>query len=149
MLSDMKDKTLGRAELIEPIIVSGKCLGIKLLSVYDFMICTKMLQKLTEELTSQGFEKKFCLTICDKACLVAMCLYDSKGQKIFKNGFSALKGLTPEELNILYEEYLKLQKKILKRDKITYDILECVKKYRYKKSLENSEKFKPDKKETG
>ena len=149
MSNNMKDKVLGRVNLIEPVIVSGKCFGIKLLSVYDFMLCTKMLEELTQEFMLQGFDEKFCSNICEKACVVARCVYDLKGQKIFKNGFSALKGLTPDELQILYKEYVKLQKKILRRDKITYNILECVKKYRYKKSLENSEKFTHDEKETG
>ncbi len=147
MSENMKNKAPGRVNLIEPVIVSGKCFGIKLLSVYDFMICTKMLRELTEELTPQGFEKKLCLNICERACIIAMCLYDSKRQKIFKDGFSVLKSLTPDELHFLYREYVKLQKKILKRDKITYNILESVKKYKYKKSIENSEKFIPDVKE--
>ncbi len=138
MSENIKNKAVGRAALTEPVIVSGKCFGIKLLSIYDFMLCTKMLQELTEELMSQAFDKKLCLNICEKACLVAMCLYDSKGQKIFKDGFSVLKSLTPDELYFLYQEYIKLQKKILKRDKITYSILENVKKHGYKKLLENS-----------
>lgn len=140
-------KALGRTELIEPVIVSGKCFGIKLLSVYDFMLCTKMLKELVENFALQGFDKKLCLNICERACVISMCLYDSKSQKIFKNGYSVLKSLTPDELHFLYREYVKLQNKILRRDKITYNILESVKKYRYKKLFENSEKVMPDAKE--
>ncbi len=133
MLENIKDKTPGRAALMEPVIISGKCFGIKLLSVYDFMLCTKMLRELTEEFTLWGFDKKFCSDICERACVVSLCLHDLKGNKIFSSGISALKNLTSYELRLFYNEYIKLQRKILRRDKVTYDILESVKK-RYKKT---------------
>ena len=38
---------VGRANLLEPIIVSGKYFNIKLLSAYDFMLCTKISKKFT------------------------------------------------------------------------------------------------------
>ena len=119
--------SVGRANLLEPIIVSGKYFNIKLLSAYDFMLCTKMLDKLTEMFINQNFEKNLTNNICQCACLVSMCLYNSKKQKVFGSPMDTLKNLTPSEIFLIYSEYKKLIKKIYNKDKISYSILEKVK----------------------
>ena len=119
---------IGRTNLLEPIIVSGKYFNIKLLSAYDFMLCTKMLDEFTQILISQNFEKNLSNNICQYACLVSMCLYNSKKQKVFDSPMDALKNLTPSEIFLIYSEYQKLLKKIYNKDKISYNILEKVKK---------------------
>ncbi len=118
---------IGRANLLEPIIVSGKCFNIKFLSAYDFMLCTKMLTEFTETLINQNFEKNLLNNICEYACLVSMCLYNSKNQKVFDSPIDVLKNLTPSEIFLIYSEYQKLVKKIYNKDKISYSILEKVK----------------------
>ncbi|MBR0423181.1 MAG: hypothetical protein IJJ04_00850 [Clostridia bacterium] len=120
---------VGRANLLEPIIVSGKYFNIKLLSAYDFMLCTKMLDELTKMFINQNFEKKLSNNICQYACLVSLCLYNSKKQKVFNSPIDALKNLTPSEIFLIYSEYKKLLKKIYNKDKISYSILEKVKKH--------------------
>ncbi len=118
---------VGRANLLEPIIVSGKYFNIKLLSAYDFMLCTKILKEFTEMLINQNFEKNLLNNICEYACLVSMCLYNSKSQKVFDSPIDVLKNLTPNEIFLIYSEYQKLVKKIYNKDKISYSILEKVK----------------------
>ena len=118
---------VGRANLLEPIIVSGKYFNIKLLSAYDFMLCTKIFKKFTQMLINQDFEKELSSNICQCACLVSMCLYNSKRQKVFGSPMDALKNLTPDEIFLIYSEYKKLLKKIYNKDKISYGILEKVK----------------------
>ena len=118
---------VGRANLLEPIIVSGKYFNIKLLSAYDFMLCTKIFKKFTQMLINQDFEKELSSNICQCACLVSMCLYNSKRQKVFGSPRDALKNLTPDEIFLIYSEYKKLLKKIYNKDKISYGILEKVK----------------------
>lgn len=128
MHKNEKNKTFRNLSLTEPIIVSGKYFGIKLLSAYDFMLCSKMVDKLTAYLLFEGFDKTLSYGISEKACVVAMCLYDSENSKIFKNGLEVLKNLTPDEIKFVYTEYVKLIKKIIKRDKIARGILENIKK---------------------
>ncbi|MBQ6142909.1 MAG: hypothetical protein IJI84_00185 [Clostridia bacterium] len=118
---------VGRAHLLEPIIVSGKYFNIKLLSAYDFMLCTKISKKFTQMLINQDFEKELSSNICQCACLVSMCLYNSQRQKVFSSPMDALKNLTPCEIFLIYSEYKKLLKKIYNKDKISYGILEKVK----------------------
>lgn len=118
---------VGRANLLEPIIVSGKYYNIKLLSAYDFMLCTKILKKFTQILINQNFEKNLSNNICEYVCLVSMCLYNSKRQKVFASPMEVLKNLTPSEIFLIYSEYQKLIKKISAKDKISYNILKKVK----------------------
>ena len=125
--------SFGRVGLVEPIIASGKSLGIKLLSVYDFLHCEVMYRNLVNKLTEQNMDETLCKNVCEQACLIAMCLYDSKNERVFNDGLSALLGLTPEELQHIYGEYEKLNKKIIKFDKITYDVLENVKTKEFEK----------------
>ena len=128
----------GRVGLIEPVIASGKSLGIKLLSVYDFLRCEVIYRNLVNKLTEQGMDKKLCQNVCEKACLVSMCLYNSKGERIFSDGLSAIRGLTPEELQRIYDEYRKLNKKIVNFDKISYTILDKVRKKSFRDNLSGS-----------
>lgn len=120
-------KPIGRANLLEPIIVSGKYFNLKLLSAYDFMLCTKMLKEFSEILINQNFEKNLSNNICESACLISMALYNSKNQKVFGSPMEVLKNLTPSEIFLIYSEYQKLIKKIYNKDKIAYGILEKVK----------------------
>ena len=126
-------KRIGRAHLTEPIIISGKYFGIKLLSVYEFMQCLKMKNSLIKEIITIGFSKYICEKICEYAGLVSLCLYDSSNNRVFETGMEALKNLTPEELKFIYEEYVKLTDKVTEKDNITHAILEKAKKHYYKK----------------
>lgn len=126
-------KAVGRAHLTEPIIISGKYFGIKLLSVYEFMQCLRMKNILAKKIIRKGFEKHMCKKICEYACLVSLCLYDSQNTRVFENGLEVLENITPEELKFIYEEYTKLLDKVTEKDNITHAILEKAKKYYYKK----------------
>ncbi len=128
MKEKQSNQLVGITKFTEPIIVSGKYFGIKPLSAYDFMLCTKMIEKLMENLISQGFEEKISKNISEKACVVAMCLHGSDSKKVFNDGLEALKGLAPYELKNIYDEYVKLTKKFLKRDETLSNILLKVKK---------------------
>lgn len=125
-----KNKMLiGRKRFTEPLIISGKYFGIKLLSVYEFMNCLKMKKTLENEMVNQGFDKHICEKICEYACLISMCLYDSQNNRVFENGLDVLKNITPEELKFIYEEYVKLLNKIMEKDNITRTIIEKAKRY--------------------
>lgn len=130
-----KNNMTKKISLSEPIIVSGNYYGIKLLSAYDFMLCTKMFDKLMNYMTCQGFEKSISSKIGQQACIISMCLYDEKNQKVFKDGLEAMKNLTPEEIKFIHDEYIKLFKKTNKRNKITQYILEKVKKIEYQNTM--------------
>lgn len=129
----INNHSIGIAHLTEPIIVAGKYFGIKLLSTYEFMKCMKMETTLAKEIMDQGFDKHTCKKICEYACFVSMCLYDSQNHRVFTSGMDALKNLTPEELSYIYHEYTKLLHKVLKKDNVTRKIVENAKKYYYQK----------------
>lgn len=118
-ISRLNDKTL-----VEPILVSGKYIGIKSLTVYDFIVCAKIYNELVKADVFVGFAEKFYYAICEQACVVSLCSYDSEGKKLFSGAMQVLENLTPRELQTIYNEYVKLQKKIDRRDKISREILE-------------------------
>lgn len=118
----------------EPIIVSGNYVGIRLLSVYDFVICIKMYNELMKNRIFNGIDGKIYSSICEQACIASLCTYDSNGKKIFSEAMHALKNLTPYELSLIYTEYGKLQDKIAHRDKISKKILEKAKNYHSRKT---------------
>ena len=120
---------VGDLKFTEPIINSGKSYGIKLLSVYDFLRCDSLCKNLVDRLVEQGLNKKICDEICERACIVSMCLYDTKNERIFPDAMSAICGLTPYELKKIYHEYEILNKKTIRLDKLTSSILDDVRKY--------------------
>ena len=126
-MGDVENKVVGKVGLIEPIMVSGKSFGIKLLSAYDFLRCEVMYKNLAQKLIGQGFDEKLCHQISEYACIVSMCFYNADEERVFMDGFSALSGLTPTELKKIYGEYLFLHNKIVKFDEITSGVLNRIK----------------------
>ncbi len=124
-------------KLTEPIIVSGNYVGIRPLTVYDFIICIKMYNELMKNNIFGGLDGEIYSTICEQACIVSLCTYNSSGERIFPEALSTLKTLTPYELQRIYFEYSKLQDNIIKRDKISCKIVDNVKNY-HKKHMKKS-----------
>ena len=126
-------------QLTEPIIVSGKYIGIRLLSIYDFMMCIKMYNELMKNKIFSGLDGEIYAKICEQACIVSLCTYDSSGERVFSGAIGTLKSLTPYELQRIYFEYNKLQDNIIKQDKLSYKIVDSVKNY-HKKQLQKNKK---------
>lgn len=101
----------GVVGLVEPVVISGKSFGIKLLSVYEFLKCNLAYKNLVEKLASQGFDRDLCKQTCERACIISLSLYNRENQRVFRDGLSVLMGLTPEELKSTYQQYEKLNKK--------------------------------------
>ncbi len=121
----------------EPIIVSGKYVGIKLLSIYDFIMCIKMYNQLMKSNIFSGLDGEIYSTICEQACIASLCTYNSNGERFFSEALNALKTLTPYELQRIYLEYNKLQNHIIEQDKISCKIVDSVKTY-HKKYMKKS-----------
>lgn len=135
----IKDGTFEITRFIEPIVLSGKSFGIKLLSVYDFLKCEFAYRNLVNRLVTQGFERKICEEVCERACIISLCFYNKNNERVFSDGLSALMRLTPEELQNIYNEYSKLTNKVIKFNKASSSKIECIKEnyvknrcYRYK-----------------
>lgn len=124
-------------KLTEPIIVSGSYVGIRPLTVYDFIMCIKMYNQLMKNNIFSGLDGEIYSTICEQACIVSLCAYNSNGERIFSDALATLKALTPYELQRIYFEYNKLQDKIIKQDKISYKIVDSVKNYHKKHMKKN------------
>ena len=121
-------------KLFEPTIVSGQYISIKLLSVYDFILCIKMYNQLMKHNIFNGIEADIYATICEQACIVSLCTYNSEGKRIFSEPLNTLQTLTPYELQRIYNEYNKLQDAVVKKDQLSYKILDDVKKCHKKTS---------------
>ncbi|MDO4199299.1 MAG: hypothetical protein Q4D57_00835 [Clostridia bacterium] len=121
----------------EPIIVSGKYVGIRLLSIYDFIVCIRMYNQLIKNNIFSGLDGEIYSTICEQACIAALCTYNSNGERLFSEALSTLKTLTPYELQRIYLEYNKLQDNIIKQDKMSCKIVDSVKHY-HKKHMKKS-----------
>ena len=120
-------QNIEKSNFIETIIVSGKYFGIKLLSAYDLMLCTKLHTETSKKLISENFDKKLSEDISQYACIVSQCLCNFRGEKIFTSPMAAIKQLTPYELYAICQEYQKLQKNIIKIDKSSNKIINKVK----------------------
>ena len=120
-------QNIEKSKHVEPIIVSGKYFGIKLLSAYDFILCTKIYAKTYQKLISENFDKNLSENISQYACIVSQCLCDFHGEKIFETPISAMKQLTPYELRAICKEYQKLQKNIVQLDKSSNKIINKIK----------------------
>ena len=138
VFNKIQKQNIEKSNSIEPIIVSGKYFGIKLLSAYDFMLCTKMHTETSKKLISENFDKKLSEDISQYACIVSQCLCNFHGEKIFETPISAMKQLTPYELRVICKEYQKLQKNIVQLDKSSNKIINKVKNnYTAKKEYKN------------
>lgn len=124
----MGQNIFGGTELREPILISGKNLSIRLLSVYEALMCEAMWKNLVDNLINDGADKELSGSVSENACLASMCLYDGQDKRVFSSGLEALQKLTPDELLEVSFEYSKLRKKFLSFDSVTENILEDVKK---------------------
>lgn len=104
---------LGGTDIREPVNIAGKNLYLKLLSVYEALICDSMSRKLADELIKNGAERKIAVPIAENACLAYMCLYNRRNKRVFESGSDVVNSLTSEELLIIAEEYVKVKDSFL------------------------------------
>lgn len=122
-----------RTSFKEPITLSGKVLGIKLLSTYDFIILRRRYNRLLKN-TFHGCHNKLYRSIAEKASLVSMCLYTGKDKRVFDNTISVLKSLTPYELGFIYKQYVKLENQTRVYENKIQKAFEDVKKHKYQQN---------------
>ena len=115
----------------EPIILSGKILGIKLLSAYEIILCKRKYKKLLKYLGCKKFLKQ--------ACLVSMCLYTFENRPMFFNVLDALKCLTPYELNFIYSQYIKISKESNNYNQKNHLTFESIKRHGTQQILQKAE----------
>ena len=85
----MNHKINFRSNFKEPILLSGKILGLKLLSAYETIILEINCKAMIE--ISNVFKKN--KKLVKKAGLVSMCLCTASGERLFPNAVSVLKNL--------------------------------------------------------
>lgn len=119
---------LGGTGVREPVILSGEHFYIRLLSVYEAIVCESNSRDLTQRLIKDGADKRLAESVSENACLAAMCLCDSRDKAVFPNGFSALNALTPEELLKVAQRYTKVKSKFLEFHQLTSKMVEGLKK---------------------
>lgn len=119
---------LGSNNVREEIELLGGTFYIKLLSVYDAILCEISCRKLRDKLIKQGADKRLTESITENACLATMCLCDEKDKAVFSDSFATITTLTPEELLKVARKYEKLQKEFLTLDNINNTQIEVLKK---------------------
>lgn len=129
----MKKKTLssilGGTDVREPIKILGKNLYLRLLSVYDSLVCDSISTKLNEKLIEDGISSEVSKSVAENACLAYMCLYDRRNKRIFESGLDAANSLTAEELLKVAEEYVRVRDSFLNFNNLNAkSILELKKK---------------------
>lgn len=123
-----KKQLLGGKFTREPIELLSGVFYISLLSVYEAILCERESRKLLERLIDDGADQRISKSVAENAVLTSLCLYDEKDNLVFKDGFSALSILTPEELLKIANKYSELQKNFLTFDKLTPSVIHNLKK---------------------
>ncbi len=126
-MQEMSNQVYFKTNFMEPIIVSGKTFGIKLLSAYDFIVFAKRRNSLLKLLKLKKLNSRTCKTISEEASLISLCLYKSENQKLFPDAVTVMKILTPSEMRYIYSEYVKLYAKINFKDNQVRSFMEEVK----------------------
>lgn len=129
----MNHKINFRSSFKEPILLSGKILGLKLLSAYETIIFEKNYKAMLE--ISNVFKKN--KKLIRKAGLISMCLYTASGERLFPNAVSVLENLTCHEINYVFKKYGKIKKQSITYHTKNQAIFENVKKHEYQQSLQN------------
>ena len=118
----------GGNDIREPIFVLGKKMYIKLLTVYEMILCDTESSKLTETLINNNIEEDKAKVISESSCLVSMCLYTIKGKRVFKDGLDAMQSLTIEEINKVTNEYIEVKNRFLSFGDLTLEEINALKK---------------------
>ena len=112
---------------LEPVVISGKSFGIKLLSVYEFLKCEISCKNLIDSLVNKGFNSKICSEVAERACIIACSTYNKDNTRVFCDGLDVLVKLTPQELDDIYQEYTKLTRKVIKFNKYASNKINFIK----------------------
>lgn len=129
----MNHKINFKSSFKEPILLSGRIFGLKLLSAYEIIILERNYKAMLE--ISNLFKKN--KTLLRKAGLISMCLYTASGERLFSNAVSVLKNLTCHEINYVFKQYSKIEQQSLAYHAKNQSIFENVKKHEYQQSLQN------------
>lgn len=129
----MNHKINFRSSFKEPILLSGKVFGLKLLSAYETIIFEKNYKAMLE--ISNVFKKN--KKLVKKAGLISMCLCTASGERLFPDAVSVLKNLTCQEINYVFKQYSQIKKQSLAYHAKNQSIFENVKKHEYQQSLQN------------
>lgn len=129
----MNHKINFKSSFKEPILLSGRIFGLKLLSAYEIIILERNYKTMLEISNVFRRNKK----LVKKAGLISMCLYTASGERLFPNAVSVLKNLTCHEINYVFKQYSKIEQQSLAYHAKNQSIFENVKKHEYQQSLQN------------
>lgn len=119
---------LGGIDTKKPITLGSRNMYIRLLSVYEALMCDTAAKKLSASLIDDGADKKIAQSIAENACLCSLCLCDKKNKPIFNNGLAAMASLTQEELIEVSKMYIELKNEFLDFHNLTATSLKEIKK---------------------
>lgn len=117
-----------KGSLRKPIDILNKALYIKLLSVYEMMLCESTAQSLVIKFINEDIERNKAQSIAENICLCMMCLYNEDGDQVFSDVESVMVDFTPDELLLVINEYEKFRKEHMGFDKFNDQAFEMLKK---------------------
>lgn len=117
-----------KGSLRKPIDILNKSLYIKLLSVYEMMLCESTAQSLVIKFINEGLERSKAQSVAENICLCMMCLYNEDGSQVFSDVESVMVDFTPDELLLVINEYEKFRKEHMGFDKFNDQAFEMLKK---------------------
>ena len=123
----------------EPIIISGKILGIKLLSTYETILYERKYRRILKYIKYKNYNYSIYKKYLKQACLVSICLYTFKNKPVFSSVLNVLKSLTPYELDFIYNQYIKIRSESHRYDQKNYLTFESVKKRGSQQILQKAE----------
>ena len=119
---------LGSLERREPMALSlGGCF-LRLLSVYESLLCSAGARELLASLKAQGAEPGEAESVSENACLAFYCLIDKRGRRLFADALEAVRRLTLDDLLLVSERYHALRTAALGNEPSGGTLLESLKR---------------------
>ena len=119
---------LYNGKLRKPIKIVNKTYYIKLLSVYEMLLCDRLSQSLVIKFINEGSERIKAQSIADNLCLCMMCLVDDKDNQIFDNTEAIMDAFTSDELVAVINKYNEFRKEYMGFDELNEENFQMLKK---------------------
>lgn len=125
---ELKSTVLRCGKVKKIINILGRTMYIKLLSVYEMMLCEKLAKNLVIDLINQGFDRTHARAVSDNVCLCMMCLVNENNGQIFTDPMSLMQDFHADELAAVALEYKLLRESMMGFDVLNSTTLEGLKK---------------------
>lgn len=125
---DKENIKLHNGKLRKPIKILDKVYYIKLLSVYEMLLCERLAQSLVVKFINEGSERISAQSIADNLCLCMMCLVNDKDEQVFNNTKIIMNTFTSDELVLVIDKYNEFRKEYMGFEDLNEESIQLLKK---------------------